>query len=418
MEKFKLYEKVLKSELIVAMGCTEPIALSLSSCRLKEVLGGIPDAIDAYICGNIIKNAKSVTVPNTNGLTGLKSAIAAGLFAKDSKLDLEILSDLEPSNIKEIEKLLANEIIKVDLANSTKSLYIKLVGKRGNDTATVVIEDLHNNITQIKLNDKVLLSKEDIYKEKQKEYANLNVNDIYEFANTWDLTELEPYLTRQLEYNYNIAVEGIRNNYGARVGKTLLSDAKTVKDLAKAYTAAASDARMAGCDMPVVIVSGSGNQGITASVPLAVYAKEYNIGKDRLLRALIISNLVTLEEKSDIGRLSAFCGVISAGAAASAGIAYLLGGDLSAISHTIVNGLALASGIICDGAKSSCAGKIALALESGILGYQMYLNDTEFKAGEGIIKHGVDNTIKSVGRLARQGMKETDKEILKMMIED
>ena len=418
MEKFELYEKILKSELIVAMGCTEPMSLCLSSCRLKEVLGGIPNHIEAYICGNIIKNAKSVTVPNTNGMQGLKAAIAAGLYASDSKLDLEILSDLSKENINYIKEVLANNLINVNLADSNKSLYIKLVGTRGNDTATVIIEDLHNNITYIELNGKTILSKEDIYKEKKKEYENLTVKDIYDFAETWDLTNLKPYLLRQLEYNYNIAVEGLKNSYGARVGKILLLNAKCLKDKAKAYTAAASDARMAGCDMPVVIISGSGNQGITASVPLAVYAKELKIEENRLLRALIISDLVTLEEKSDIGRLSAFCGAISAGAAAGAGIAYLLGGDYEAISHTIVNGLALASGIICDGAKSSCAGKIALALESGILGYQMYLNETEFKAGEGIIKKGVDNTIKQVGRLARKGMKETDKEILRMMIED
>lgn len=418
MDKETLYTSILKSELIVAMGCTEPIALSLGAAKLKEILGNIPSHIDAFICGNIIKNAKSVTVPNTNGLKGIEAAIVAGLVAGNSDLELEILSKLRPKDIIKITELMTKNMVNINLATSCKSLYIKLVGKYEENEVEVILEDFHNNITKIRKNNKIIFTKKDILEQKQQEYSYLNVHDIIDFANNCDLTELRPYLRRQLDYNYAIAIEGMTGKYGASIGKILLEQATSIKDKAKAYTASASDARMAGCDMPVVIISGSGNQGITTSVPLVVYAKENNIGEEKLLRSLIVSDLIALEEKKDIGRLSAFCGAISAGAAAAAGITYMLGGSLEAVAHTIVNALAISSGVICDGAKSSCAGKIVLGLEAGFIGYNMYLHHKEFKAGEGIITKGVDNTIKNVGRLASKGMKETDKEILDIMLED
>lgn len=418
MDKETLYTSILKSELIVAMGCTEPIALSLGAAKLKEILGNIPSHIDAFICGNIIKNAKSVTVPNTNGLKGIEAAIVAGLVAGNPDLELEILSKLTPNDIIKITELMTKNIVNINLATSCKSLYIKLVGKYEENEVEVILEDFHNNITKIRKNNKIIFTKKDILEQKQQEYSYLNVHDIIDFANNCDLTELRPYLKRQLNYNYAIAIEGMTGKYGASIGKILLEQATSIKDKAKAYTASASDARMAGCDMPVVIISGSGNQGITTSVPLVVYAKENNIGEEKLLRSLIVSDLIALEEKKDIGRLSAFCGAISAGAAAAAGITYMLGGSLEAVAHTIVNALAISSGVICDGAKSSCAGKIVLGLEAGFIGYNMYLHHKEFKAGEGIITKGVDNTIKNVGRLASKGMKETDKEILDIMLED
>lgn len=418
MDKETLYTSILKSELIVAMGCTEPIALSLGAAKLKEILGNIPSHIDAFICGNIIKNAKSVTVPNTNGLKGIEAAIVAGLVAGNSDLELEIISKLRPKDIIKITELMTKNMVNINLATSCKSLYIKLVGKYEENEVEVILEDFHNNITKIRKNNKIIFTKKDILEQKQQEYSYLNVHDIIDFANNCDLTELRPYLRRQLDYNYAIAIEGMTGKYGASIGKILLEQATSIKDKAKAYTASASDARMAGCDMPVVIISGSGNQGITTSVPLVVYAKENNIGEEKLLRSLIVSDLIALEEKKDIGRLSAFCGAISAGAAAAAGITYMLGGSLEAVAHTIVNALAISSGVICDGAKSSCAGKIVLGLEAGFIGYNMYLHHKEFKAGEGIITKGVDNTIKNVGRLASKGMKETDKEILDIMLED
>ena len=377
MEKETLYTSILKSELIVAMGCTEPIALSLGAAKLKEILGNIPSHIDAFICGNIIKNAKSVTVPNTNGLKGIEAAIVAGLVAGNSDLELEILSKLTPKDITKITELMTKNIVNINLATSCKSLYIKLVGKYEENEVEVILEDFHNNITKIRKNNKIIFTKKDILEQKQQEYSYLNVHDIIDFANNCDLTELRPYLKRQLNYNYAIAIEGMTGKYGASIGKILLEQATSIKDKAKAYTASASDARMAGCDMPVVIISGSGNQGITTSVPLVVYAKENNIGEEKLLRSLIVSDLIALEEKKDIGRLSAFCGAISAGAAAAAGITYMLGGSLEAVAHTIVNALAISSGVICDGAKSSCAGKIVLGLEAGFIGYNMYLHHKE-----------------------------------------
>ena len=418
MNKHELFTKLLKSELIVAMGCTEPIAISLAAAKLKQVLGINPTHVDAYICGNIIKNAKSVTVPNTNGLKGIETAIIAGLVAGNPNLELEILSKLNENDILEINELLNKKMVNVKLATSCKTLYIKLVGKYLDDEVEVILEDFHNNITHVRKNEKIIVGKACSLEQKQKEYGKLNVADILDFATNCDLIELKDTLKRQLDYNYAIAKEGLTGKYGASIGKILLESSHSIKEKAKAYAAAASDARMAGCDMPVVIISGSGNQGITTSVPLVVYAKEYNIEEEKLLRSLIVSDLIALEEKKDIGRLSAFCGAISAGAAAVAGIMYMLDKGRDAVEHTIVNALAISSGIICDGAKSSCAAKIALALEAGFIGADMYLKHQEFKAGEGIVKKGVDNTIRNVGRLASKGMKETDKEILNIMLEE
>lgn len=418
MEYYNLYTDILKNELILAMGCTEPIALSLAAAKTREILGAMPTKIEAYICGNIIKNAKSVTVPNTCGLKGIEAAIVAGLVANRSDLDLEVLSNLTKDDLLIINELLNKKIVNVKLATNCKSLYIKLIAYNASDCVQVIIEDLHNSITYVSKNEHILLTKENILEKKQLEYGTLNIANIIDFANNVDLNILYDILKRQIDCNYKIACEGLSGKYGASIGKIILESATSTRDKAKAYTAAASDARMAGCDMPVVIISGSGNQGITTSVPLVIYAIENNISEEKLLRSLIVSDLVALEEKKDIGRLSAFCGAISAGAAACAGITYMLGGDVEAVSHTIVNALAISSGVICDGAKSSCAGKIVLALEAGFIGYSMYLHHKEFKAGEGIVKKGVDNTIKSVGRLASKGMASTDKEILAMMIEN
>lgn len=413
-----VYEEILLSELVVATGCTEPIAISFAANKLKEVLGNIPSKLEAHICGNILKNAKSVTVPNTRGLKGIEASLVSGLVVNNNGKELELLELLTDDDLVTVNNILSRNIITLKRANTNKGLYIKLIGEYNNDIAEVVLEDLHNNITFIKKNNDVLYSKNEVYVKKVKDYESLNIKDIYEFANGCDLTNLRKPLLRQLEYNYNIALEGLNNNYGANVGKTLYKGAQNIKDYAKAYTAAASDARMAGAKKPVVIISGSGNQGITASVPLAVYAKEYSINEEKLLRSLILSNLIILEEKKDIGRLSAFCGAISAAVGAVSGICYMLGGTLEEINHTIVNSLAISSGIICDGAKASCAAKIALSLEAAFMGYEMYNNHQEFKAGDGIILKGVDNTIRNVGRLASKGMVETDKEIISMMIEN
>ena len=401
MDLNKVYEDILISELIVARGCTEPIALALAGAKIFEILQEIPEKIEAFISGNIIKNVQGVIIPKTNNKKGAIPAILAGLIVGSTK-----------------NELIKKDIVTINLAKSCKNLYIKLIAKSKLNITTIIIEDFHNNFTYVEKNNTILYSKKDAIKRKKEQYNLLNIKDIYNFALNNDLKRIKPYLKRQIEYNFAIANEGINNKYGSEIGKIILNHSKySLKEKAKAYTSAASDARMGGCNLPVVIISGSGNQGITTSIPLVVYAKELNIDEEKLLRALALSDLVALEEKKDIGRLSAFCGAISAGIAASSGIAFMLDNSLEAISHTIINGLALASGIICDGAKASCAGKIALALESGILGYEMYKNNSNIHSGDGIIKENCDTTIQSVGRLAKKGMKQTDKEILSIMIE-
>ena len=417
MDLNKIYEDILISELIVARGCTEPIALALAGAKVFETLKIIPKKIEAYISGNIIKNVQGVIIPKTHNKKGAIPAILAGLIVGSTKNELDILNDFKDENIELLNKLIKDEIVTINLAKSCKNLYIKLIAKYEDQTATIIIEDFHNNFTYTELNGKVLYSKKDAIKRKKEQYNLLNIESIYNFALNNNLERIKPYLKRQIDYNYAIAKEGIKNKYGSEIGKIILNHSKnSLKEKAKALTSAASDARMGGCNLPVVIISGSGNQGITTSVPLVVYSQELNLDEDTLLRGLTLSDLVALEEKKDIGRLSAFCGAISAGIAASSGIAFMLDHSLDAISHTIINGLALASGIICDGAKASCAGKIALALESGILGYEMYKNNSNINSGDGIIKESCDTTIQSVGRLAKKGMKKTDKEILSIMI--
>ena len=418
MDLNKIYEDILISELIVARGCTEPIALALAGAKVFETLKIIPKKIEAYISGNIIKNVQGVIIPKTHNKKGAIPAILAGLIVGSTKNELDILNDFKDENIELLNKLIKDEIVTINLAKSCKNLYIKLIAKYEDQTATIIIEDFHNNFTYMELNGKVLYSKKDAIKRKKEQYNLLNIESIYNFALNNNLERIKPYLKRQIDYNYAIAKEGIKNKYGSEIGKIILNHSKnSLKEKAKALTSAASDARMGGCNLPVVIISGSGNQGITTSVPLVVYSQELNLDEDTLLRGLTLSDLVALEEKKDIGRLSAFCGAISAGIAASSGIAFMLDHSLDAISHTIINGLALASGIICDGAKASCAGKIALALESGILGYEIYKNNSNINSGDGIIKESCDTTIQSVGRLAKKGMKKTDKEILSIMIE-
>ena len=418
MDLNKIYEDILISELIVARGCTEPIALALAGAKVFERLKIIPKKIEAYISGNIIKNVQGVIIPKTHNKKGAIPAILVGLIVGSTKNELDILNDFKDENIELLNKLIKDEIVTINLAKSCKNLYIKLIAKYEDQTATIIIEDFHNNFTYMELNGKVLYSKKDAIKRKKEQYNLLNIESIYNFALNNNLERIKPYLKRQIDYNYAIAKEGIKNKYGSEIGKIILNHSKnSLKEKAKALTSAASDARMGGCNLPVVIISGSGNQGITTSVPLVVYSQELNLDEDTLLRGLTLSDLVALEEKKDIGRLSAFCGAISAGIAASSGIAFMLDHSLDAISHTIINGLALASGIICDGAKASCAGKIALALESGILGYEMYKNNSNINSGDGIIKESCDTTIQSVGRLAKKGMKKTDKEILSIMIE-
>lgn len=416
-KKYHTYIQILKEELVPAMGCTEPIALSYCASKARDILQAIPTHCLVEVSGNIIKNVKSVIVPNTNGLKGIEAAVAAGIVAGDANQVLEVIANVKENEIGKINEYLNYDCIEVKPLDSDHILDIKITLFNEDEHVIVRIVDQHTNIVLIEKNGEILFSREgkkyndDIVTNR----CELNVADIYEFAKRVEISEVEEIIERQIAYNMAIAKEGLVNNYGANIGSVLLKTGNDLVTRAKALAAAGSDARMSGCDLPVVINSGSGNQGMTVSLPIIAYAQELKVDNEKLYRALVMANLIAIHQKTGIGRLSAYCGAVSAGCAAGCGIAYLYGGDYECIAHTIVNALAITSGIICDGAKSSCAAKIAASVDSGILGYQMYLAGQEFKDGDGIVVKGVENTIRNVGRLGKIGMKETDKEIIKIM---
>ena len=419
---YKTYVEILKRELVCAMGCTEPIAIAYCAAVARKALGTLPSEIDVAASGNIIKNVKSVIVPNTGGLRGIEAAAAIGALAGDAEAGLQVVSHVTPDEIAALPGFMEQTAFSVSAAESEFLLDIEVTVRAGGHFATVRAVQEHTNIVLVETDAGVLFSKdpdEDTSKDEgAPDYTLLNVADICEFADTCELDDVRPILERQLSCNCAIAEEGLRGNYGAGIGKVLLAAyGDDVRTRARAYAAAASDARMNGCDLPVVINSGSGNQGITASLPVYIYAKELGVSEEKLFRALLVSNLVTLHEKTGIGRLSAYCGAVSAGAGAGAGITYLHGGGCREISHTIVNALAVTSGIVCDGAKSSCAAKIAMAVEAGILGFEMYSCGKQFYGGDGLVAKGVENSIANFSRLGRVGMRETDKEIIRMMTE-
>ncbi|EES49286.1 L-serine ammonia-lyase, iron-sulfur-dependent, subunit alpha [Clostridium botulinum] len=416
---YNAYVQILKEELVPAMGCTEPIAIAYAGAKAREVLGEIPTKCEIEVSGNIIKNVKSVIVPNTNGLKGIEAALAAGITVGNETAVLEVLANVQDKDKLKIKNYIDNNEIMVIPSDNNIKFYIGVTLYSKSSYVKLIIENYHTNIVHIEMDEKIIF-------ESGSEQDNtagitdrslLNVKDIVEFADIVCIDDIKDTITRQIEYNMAISKEGLTGNWGAQIGKVLLKTyGDDIKIRAKAAAAAGSDARMSGCELPVIIVSGSGNQGMTASIPVIEYAKELNTSDEKLYRSLIVSNLITIHQKTGIGRLSAFCGAVSAGCGAGAGIAYLNGGDTKIVSHTIVNALAIVSGIICDGAKSSCAAKIAAAVDAGILGYHMYLNGQQFYSGDGIVAKDADNTIDNVGRMAREGMKETDKEILKIMV--
>lgn len=418
--RYQQYIQVLKEELRPAMGCTEPIAIAYAAAKVRAVLGGLPDRLLVEVSGNIIKNVKSVVVPHTGGLRGISAAAAAGTVAGDPEAELEVLSRVTEAEITAMGTFLKETPIKVCHADTGHIFDIMITAYHGADSAFVRIVDYHTNIVCVKRNDETLLEREIIIRDDGlTDRSCLTIEGIVEFADRVDVEEVRGLLERQIEYNMAIAEEGLRNSYGANIGKTVLRGRENdINCKMRAYAAAASDARMNGCELPVVINSGSGNQGITASVPVIVYARETGRSHEELLRALCVSNLVTTHMKSGIGRLSAYCGAVSAGCGAGAGIAYLQGGRFDMIAHTVVNAVAVDSGIVCDGAKASCAAKIASAVDAGLLGIAMYQDGNQFFGGDGIVKCGVENTIASVGRLARFGMEQTDKEIIRLMMEN
>lgn len=416
-EEMQSYVKILKEELVPAMGCTEPISLAYAAAKARAVLGEMPTSAKVEVSGNIVKNAKSVTVPHTGGMRGIKSAFIAGLVAGNAEAELEVISNVTQAQIEEIAQVKERFDVEISTPENARIFDIAITLRSEKHEAYLRIADAHTNIVCVRKDGKTLFEKELEHK-AQTDYGVLSVEKIIQFADFVEISEVQETLERQISYNMAIAEEGLKNSYGANIGKVLLrSYQPDIKTTAKAYAAAASDARMNGCELPVVINSGSGNQGITASVPVIVYAQGMHASREKLYRALCVSNLITIHLKKGIGALSAYCGVVSAGAGAACGVAYLLGGGKKEISHALVNALAIDSGIICDGAKASCAAKIATAVESGLLGLNMYYHGNEFFAGEGIVKKGVENTIKSVSRLAHTGMRETDKEIIRIMLD-
>lgn len=414
------YLQILREELIPAMGCTEPIAMAYAAAKARQVLGEMPDKIDIVISGNIIKNVKSVVVPNTGGLKGITAAVAAGVTVGDADRQLEVLAGVREEDIHLIREFMDSCPMTVMKSQSPKLLDIDLRLYKGTDCVRLRIADYHTNIVLIEKNGDVLLRLDDASDDGgETDRSVLSVKGIVEFAECVRIDDVRELLERQIAYNTAISQEGLRGEYGASVGKTLLSTrGSDVRVRARAVAAAGSDARMSGCELPVVIVSGSGNQGMTASLPVIVYAQDMGADRDRLLRALVVSNLVTVHQKTPIGRLSAFCGAVSAGCGAAAGVAWLCEGGVDAVSATITNTLGMISGTVCDGAKPSCATKIASAVEAGLLGFDLYERGKGLCGGDGILKGDVEKTIESVGKLAREGMRETDSEILEIMLDD
>lgn len=410
--------EILKEELVPAMGCTEPIAIAYASTLCSSLLSTLPGRVTVYASPNIIKNVKSVVVPHTGGERGIEAAASIGIVGGRGELELEVLSKVTEKDIENSRKLRKDAVFTVLPSDSGYIFHIKVEMESKGERARVEIAGNHTNVILKERNGEVLFKKE--YKEsvgeKKKDRSVLSIKNIVEYADIVDIEAIKKTLERQIEYNTAIAKEGLNGNWGANIGSILLkSYGESVQNKAKAYAAAGSDARMNGCERPVVINSGSGNQGLTASLPVIVYANELNVSQNTLLRALAVSNLVTIHLKSGIGSLSAYCGATSAGAGAGAGVCYLYGGRENEISHTIVNALAIESGMICDGAKASCAAKIASAVEAGLLGMAMQKYGSEFYGGEGIVKKGVENTIDNVSRIAREGMRETDRTIIDIM---
>lgn len=415
------FENLLLSDLMPALGCTEPIAIALAAAKAKEVLGEMPEKIVLYCSGNIIKNVKSVIVPNSGGLKGIEVAAALGIVGGDPSRELKVLETITENDIKIANEIISKNIVSVELVEGISNLYIRCELSAGNKSSSVEIKDGHTNITEIVKDENVLMKKDVETTEESTDLDFLNIDSILEFANSvnfHDRPELTSLLEQQIEYNTEISNEGLSNDYGLTIGKTILEsgDCDNVKIKVKASASAASDARMGGCVLPVMINSGSGNQGITVSVPVITFAKEIGASHDKLLRALIVSNLVGIHQKQYIGKLSAFCGVVSAGAGAGCGIGYLLDMSNEQIHQIVTNTLVTSGGIVCDGAKASCASKIAIALENALLSIDLAKKNLAFHSGEGLVGEDVEGTIQNIGRMAREGMKSTDVEILNIMI--
>lgn len=414
------YLKILQEELVPATGCTEPIAIAYGAAKARELLGVLPESVLVEASGNIIKNVKSVVVPNTNSLKGIEAAAAAGIVAGQSDKILEVISEVTPAQRAEIRAYLADHPIVVKPAEGDKVFDILITLHAGNNHVKLRISDYHTHIVYIEKNGEVLFQSGEVLSDSARDMLTdrscLSVEGVLDFASTCNLEDVRALIERQIDYNYAIAEEGMRHSWGANIGSVLKEHYGVgIYSRARYMAAAGSDARMSGCEMPVIIVSGSGNQGITASVPVVEYAKELNVSRDQMVRAVLLSDLLTIHLKTGIGRLSAYCGAVSAGCSAGAAIAYLHGGGFREIAHTLVNSLAIVSGMICNGAKASCAAKISAAVDAGLVGYSMFRSGQQFRGGDGIVTKGVEETIRNIGRLGRLGMRETDREIIRIM---
>lgn len=419
-EKYQAYIQILKEELVPAMGCTEPIALAYAGAKAREVLGCVPDKVLVEASGSIIKNVKSVIVPNTNHLKGIPAAVTAGIIAGKAEKELEVIAEVTPDEIEQMITFLKETPITVEHIDQGITFDIVLTLYKEDSYAKVRIANYHTNIVHIEKDGEVVfdIPVEGENEEGLTDRSLLDMKSIWNFINTVDVVDIKEVIGRQIEYNTAIADEGLRGDYGANIGSVLLSAYEDdVRTRAKARAAAGSDARMNGCELPVIINAGSGNQGMTCSLPVLEYAKELNVTEEKKYRALALSNLTAIHQKTGIGRLSAYCGAVSAGAAAGAGIAYLCGGGYEEVIHTVVNALAIVSGMVCDGAKASCAAKIASSVDAAIMAYYMAAEHRGFQSGEGLVKKDVEATIKSFGRMGREGMRSTDVEILKIMLE-
>lgn len=411
------YVRILKEELIPAMGCTEPIAIAFTAAKAREVLGQMPERMVIRCSGNIIKNVKGVIVPNSGGQKGVEVAGILGVVAGKAELELQVISQVKQEDIDKTRMLYSQGICSCELEEGEENLYIRAELTAGQETAAVEVRSKHNHIAKIEKNGQLVLEQNDIIVQKSGDRSKLNIRDILQFANEVNLDDVREIIARQIRYNSAISEEGLTNKWGAQVGQTFLKlGGNDVRIRARAAAAAGSDARMNGCALPVVINSGSGNQGITCTMPVVVYAEDMGADVDTLYRALVLTNLLSLHQKRYIGNLSAYCGAVSAGASAACGIAYLNGADYDVIGKTIINALGNVGGIVCDGAKASCAAKISSAVDAGIMGYEMAKSNLVFPFGEGLVEKDYEHTIQNIGRMGRYGMKSTDVEILNIMI--
>lgn len=416
---YQTYTKILLAELRPAMGCTEPISIAYAAAKCRDLLGCKPERCILEVSSSIIKNAKSVTVPNTSGLKGIAAAVAAGIVGGNAEAELQVIAEMGQAQIEQIEPYLSNTPVEIRRAQNGIVFYIDMQVWGQGHTARLIIADHHTNIVHVEKDGDILFDKTEDATQKgvDADKTSLTIAGIWDYVQSVDLSDISPALTRQIEYNSALSKEGLTHSWGAEIGRILQKESNgNVRMLAQAAAAAGSDARMNGCELPAVILSGSGNQGITATMPVLVYAQHLASTQEQLFRALVLADLVTIHQKEGIGSVSAFCGAVCAGIGAGCGIAYLQGADYKAICHTIVNALAILSGMICDGAKSSCAAKISSAVDAGIMGYTMYVHGKQFYDGEGIVKKGVENSINNVCTIARDGMRETNDCILDVML--